>query len=435
MAAMVAPTSSDFGRESDTALERAIRKNTWRIIPFLGLAYLINFLDRTSVGFAALQMNKALGLTATQFGWGAGILFFSYCVLEVPSNIVMYHVGARRWLARIMITWGLAATATALAVGPQSFYLARFMLGVFEAGLFPGVLWYISIWYPAKYRTNAMALFIAAAPLSQLVGGPISVSLLQMDGLLGIAGWQWMFVMEGAPAVLLGIACLWVLADRPEQATWLSSEEKAALVGALAADTQENAKKDLGAAMRDPRVMVSALIVFCYTAGSYGLSLWLPLILKGHDLSNLAIGWLSTIPYLFATASTFLFAYFVRKTGRKIYTLLVTLLLGIVGMVLSVFFPSLVSALVWITVGLMGVISARTIFYTIPQHFLAAAAAAGGLAFINALGAFGGFVGPVMVGWLKDATGSYNAGMFGMAALLGVAIGATMILKRMVRTA
>ena len=162
-------------------------------------------------------MNKDLGLTATQFGWGAGILFFSYCVLEVPSNIAMYHVGARRWLARIMITWGLAAAATALAVGPWSFYLLRFMLGAFEAGLCPGVLWYISIWYPGKYRTNAMALFIAAAPLSQLVGGPISVSLLKMGGLLGLAGWQWMFILEGIPAVLLGFACLRLLADTPAQ--------------------------------------------------------------------------------------------------------------------------------------------------------------------------------------------------------------------------
>jgi ACS family tartrate transporter-like MFS transporter len=416
-------------------LEQALRKNTWRIIPLLGLAYLVNFLDRTSVGFAALQMNKDLGLTATQFGWGAGILFFSYCVLEVPSNIAMYHVGARRWLARIMVTWGIAAAATALAVGPWSFYVLRFALGMFEAGLFPGVIWYLSIWYPGKYRTNALALFIAAAPLSQLVGGPISVSLLQMGGVLGLAGWQWMFIMEGLPAILLGIACLWLLADTPAQATWLTAAERQAVVDALAADTQENPKKDLGAAMRDPRVLTSALIVFCYTAGSYGISLWLPLILKGHDLSNTAIGWLTTIPYLFATASTFLFAWFVRRTGLKIYTLLVTLLLGIAGMMLSVFFPSLTSALIWITVGLVGVISARTIFYTVPQHFLAAAAAAGGLAFINALGAFGGFVGPVMVGWLKDYTGGYNAGMVGMTALLVVAVVATLALKRMVRTA
>jgi MFS transporter, ACS family, tartrate transporter len=417
------------------ALARAVRKNAWRIIPFLGIAYLVNFLDRTSVGFAALQMNKSLGLTATQFGWGAGILFFSYCVLEVPSNLAMYHFGARRWLARIMITWGLAAAATALAVGPVSFYVTRFVLGAFEAGFFPGVVWYLSIWFPAEHRTNAMALFIAAAPLSQLVGGPISVSLMQMGGLLGMAGWQWMFIAEGVPAVLLGIACLFVLADTPEKANWLTEEERASLHAALANDTQERPKKDLKAAMRDPRCLVSALIVFCYTAGSYGLSLWLPLILKGHDLSNIVIGWLAAVPFLFATASTFAFAWLANRTGQKIYTLILTLVVGSVGMMMSVFFPSLVSALVWITVGLVGVISSRTIFFTIPQVFLAGAAAAGGLAFINALGALGGFAGPVMVGWLKDATGSYDSGMYGMSALLIVAMIASVWLKLMVRKA
>ncbi|OKO67205.1 membrane protein, partial [Bradyrhizobium sp. NAS80.1] len=170
---------------------------TLRIIPFLALAYVVNFLDRTSVGFAALEMNKAIGLTATQFGWGAGILFVSYCLFEVPSNLAMYRFGARRWLARIMITWGIAATANALVVGPFSFYFVRLVLGAFEAGFFPGVIWYLSIWFPSQYRTRAMAAFVAAAPLSQLVGGPISVSLMQLEGTLGLAGWQWMFIIEG----------------------------------------------------------------------------------------------------------------------------------------------------------------------------------------------------------------------------------------------
>jgi ACS family tartrate transporter-like MFS transporter len=430
--AVAAPAT---GGVDDTLLESAVRKNIWRIIPFLALAYLVNFLDRTSVGFAGLQMNQAIGLTPTQFGYGAGILFVSYCLLEVPSNLMMYRFGARRWLARIMITWGLAAAATALAVGPNSFYFIRFLLGVFEAGFFPGVIWYISIWFPAKYRTRAMALFIAAAPLSQLVGGPISVTLLQMDGLLGLGGWQWMFILEGIPAVLLGIVCLWLLADEPKDAIWLSGPERDTLIQALASETHERPKKDLWSAMRDPRVLMSALIVFCYTVGSYGLSLWLPLILKGHELSTTAIGWLSAIPFLFATGATLVFARFVDRTGLKIYTLIATLVLGIIGMVMSVYFSSLVAALFWITIGLIGVISARTIFYTIPQLFLTGAAAAGGLAFINSLGAFGGFVGPSMVGWLKDATGSYNAGMLGMAAVLAVAIATSIRLRLAVRNA
>jgi MFS transporter, ACS family, tartrate transporter len=435
MAALAPLNLAVPGTLDEGLLESAVKKNIWRIIPFLALAYLVNFLDRTSVGFAGLQMNQALGLTPAQFGYGAGILFVSYCLLEVPSNMMMYRFGARRWLARIMITWGLAAAATALAVGPKSFYLIRFMLGVFEAGFFPGVIWYISIWFPAKYRTRAMALFIAAAPLSQLVGGPISVSMLQMDGLLGLGGWQWMFILQGLPAVALGIVCLWLLADEPKDASWLSAPERQTLIQALAEETHEKPKKDLWGAMKDPRVLMSALIVFCYTVGSYGISLWLPLILKGHDLSTTAIGWLSAIPYLFATVATLVFARFVDKTGLKVYTLIFTLVLGIAGMVLSVFFPSLLPALIWITVGLIGVISARTIFYTIPQLFLTGAAAAGGLAFINSLGAFGGFVGPSMMGWLKDVTGSYDAGMFGMAAVLVIAIVTAIGLKRSVRNA
>lgn len=432
----VAVDGVDIAYTDPALLESAVNKNLWRIIPFLGLAYLVNFLDRTSVSYAGLKMNQALGLTAAQFGYGAGILFVSYCILEVPSNLMMYRFGARRWLARIMITWGITAAATALAVGPKSFYLVRFLLGACEAGFFPGIIWYLSIWFPVKHRTRAMALFAAAAPLSQLVGGPISVTLLQLDGALGLSGWQWMFVLEGLPAVVIGFACLWVLADEPKDASWLSTVERGALIQALSEEPHETPKKDLAAAMKDPRVLISALIVFCYTVGSYGLSLWLPLILKAqHDLSTTAIGWLSAIPFLFATVGTIVLARFVDKTGWKIYTLIFTLVLGIIGMILSVYFPSLISGMIWISVGLVGVISARTIFYTIPQVFLTGAAAAGGLAFINSLGAFGGFVGPSMVGWLKDATGTYDAGMFAMAATLVIAILASIVLKLSLRNA
>lgn len=432
-AAVVAPEGG--AARDDPVLANAVRKTAWRLIPFLALAYLVNFLDRTSVGFAGLQMNQALGLTPTQFGTGAGILFVGYCLLETPSGVLMYRFGARRWLARIMVTWGFSAMATALAVGPWSFYLVRFLLGVFEAGFFPGVIWYLSIWFPPRYRTRMMALFVAAAPLSQLIGGPISVSLLKADGLFGIAGWQWMFVLEGIPAVAIGFLCLKVLADTPKEATWLSSDERGALIASLAAEVHERPRKDLWSAMKDPRVLLSTFIVFCYTVGSYGLGLWLPLILKQHPLSNTEIGWLSAIPFLFATLSTFAFAWIGDRTGQKIYTLLATLVLGIVGMVCSVLYPALTPALVWITVGLAGLISARTIFYTIPQHFLTGAAAAGGIAFINSFGAFGGFVGPSLMGWMKDRTGSFDAGMYGMVAFLVAAIVASLALKRLVRTA
>jgi ACS family tartrate transporter-like MFS transporter len=287
------PASSS---SSEALVQSAVNKNVWRLVPVLALAYLFNNLDRTSVGFAALQMNEAIGLSASQFGWGAGMMFFSYCILEVPSNIAMYHFGARRWLARIMITWGLAAAATAFAVGPMSFYVLRFLLGVFEAGFFPGVIWYISIWFPRKHRTRVLSLFMAATPLSSLVGGPISVGLLQMDGFLGLQGWQWMFLFEGLPACILGVLCLVVLADRPEQATWLLPGERDALVSDLAGETHERPKKDLLSALKDVRVLILTTITFAFTIGSYGVGIWLPLILKGHDLTNMQIGWSSIGP-------------------------------------------------------------------------------------------------------------------------------------------
>ena len=386
------------------------------------LAYFFNYIDRTSVGFAALQMNSALGLSATEFGWGAGIMFASYCLLEVPSNMAMYRFGARRWIARIMITWGLAAAATAFATGPTSFFVIRFLLGVFEAGFFPGVIYFISIWFPAELRTKVLAIFMAGTPLSSLIGGPVSASLLQMDGILGFDGWQWMFLLEGLPAVLLGVACLWVLADTPKQATWLTAAERETLITELDAEKHERPKKDLLGALRDIRVVILTGITFAFTIGSYGIGIWLPLILKGHGLGNLAIGFVSAIPYFFATIGMLVWAWVVDRSGRKLLNLAIALACGAVGLILSIVSSSLVPALAGLTIALVGTISARTVFYTIPQSFLTGAAAAGGLAFINSVGAAGGFVGPFMVGWLKDATGSYSAGMLGMAAVLGVSL-------------
>lgn len=435
MSEAVAGPQSLIGDDREKLVISAMSKNAWRLVPVLGLAYLFNYLDRTSVGFAALQMNNALGLSATQFGWGAGILFFSYCVLEVPSNMMMYRFGARRWLARIMITWGLTAAATAFAVGPYSFYAIRFLLGVFEAGFFPGVIWYISIWFPARHRTRVLAMFMAATPLSSLLGSPISAALLGMDGFWGLGGWQWMFLIEGLPACLLGIVCLLVLADTPDQASWLSAEERDALLSELARDRHEKPKKDLWAAVKDVRVLMLTGITFAFTIGSYGIGIWLPIILKNHGLANMDIGWLTAVPYLFATVVMLLWARLVDHAGRKIYHLMAALILGAAGLALSVSFFSLIPALICLTFALIGTISARTIFYTIPQGFLTGAAAAGGIAFINSVGAFGGFVGPYMVGLLKDTTGSFDAGMLCMSGVLVLATLLAWSLKLVIRDA
>ncbi|MBB4374424.1 MFS family permease [Bradyrhizobium sp. cir1] len=401
----------------------AVAKNTRRLLPLLVLGYLFNNIDRSSVGIAALQMNRAIGLSPSQFGWGAGILFVSYCVLEVPSNMIMYRFGARRWFARIMITWGVAAASTAFVVGPYSFYLVRLLLGAFESGFFPGVIWYLSIWFPVRSRTRALAWFMAATPLSSLIGNPLSACLLQMDGLGGLAGWQWMFVLEGLPACLLGLLCFVLLADKPTEASWLTPGEREALLQELAREEHTNVKKDVWLAIKDVRVLMLTGIVFAFTIGSFGIGIWLPLILKTHNISDMQVGWLSALPYLFVSVGMLFWAGLVDRKGYKIYNLMAALMLGAIGLVLSAVLSSLLTTLTCLTLALVGTISARTILYTMPQTFLTGAAAAGGIAFINSVGAFGAFVGPYMVGSLKDATGSFNAGMIGMALVLVVAMG------------
>ena len=272
---MTSVSSSGMTAETPTTLEQqAVRKAAWRFIPLLALAYFFNYLDRTSVGFAALTMNRDLGLTATQFGWGAGIMFAGYCICEVPSNLALYRFGARRWLARIMITWGLMAAATALAVGPTSFYVIRLLLGIGEAGFFPGVIFFLAVWFPASYRTRVLAWFTVSTPLSSLVGGPLSSWLLQLDGVLGLAGWKWMFIAEGLPACLLGYLVLKLLADKPADAGWLSTDERYALQSAFDREgSSAQKKKDFRAALKDVRVYVLAMISFGFTMGSYGIGI------------------------------------------------------------------------------------------------------------------------------------------------------------------
>lgn len=413
-AATVAPSAADAALE-----HQAIKTAAWRFIPLLALAYFFNYLDRTSVGFAALTMNKELGLTATQFGYGAGILFAGYCLFEVPSNLMMYRFGARRWLARIMITWGLVAAATAFAVGPYSFYAIRLLLGIGEAGFFPGVIFFLTLWFPAHYRTRVLAWFTVSTPLSSLVGGPLSAWLLQFEGHLGLSGWQWMFLVEGLPACVLGLLTLKMLADKPQDAKWLPQQQRDALQAALDREkTGESKKKAFGAALKDPRVYLLSLISFGFTMGSYGIGIWLPQMLKAHGMTINETGWLSAVPYFFATIGLLWWANHVDRTGRRISNLATALLMSGAALGISTFFDTLAPAMVGITMALIGTIAARTIFYTIPAKFLSGQAAAGGLALINSIGALGGFAGPYLVGYIKDTFHSFNAGMLALAGVL-----------------
>ncbi|NIE72971.1 MFS transporter [Pantoea sp. Ap-967] len=413
---------------------RAVNKCAWQMLPLLILAFVFNYIDRTSVGFAALTMNADLGMTATQFGWGAGILFAGYCLLEVPSNLALYRYGARRWLARIMITWGIAAAATAFVIGPYTFYLARFILGVAEAGFFPGVAFYLACWFPAQYRTRILAWFMVGVPVSSIISGPFSALLLNMQGFGGLHGWQWMFIIQGLPASLIGIVVLFKLRDKPSEAHWLTTEEREALEKVLASENRQKEKKDLLGALKDPRVLLLTLIQFGFVLGSYGIGIWLPTILRSHGLDVTSTAMLSSVPYIFATVGMLLWAKKVDRNGKKTLNLMLCCLLGAIGMGAAAMFSQLVPALVGICVAVLGATTARAIFWSIPTSFLTGAAAAGGLAFINSVGTFGGFVGPFMVGWLKDVTGSFTMGTLFMGGMLLLSATLTLVLRRLIKT-
>lgn len=396
----------------------AFIKAAWRIVPFVTIGYLVNYMDRNNVGFAALTMNTDTGLTATEFGFGAGILFFGYSFFEIPSNMALYRFGARRWISRIMITWGLVSAATAFVRGPQSWYALRLLLGIAEAGFFPGITFYLATWFPAEYRARMLAWFLVAIPASTVVGGPISGLVLQMNGVGGLAGWQWLFIIEGLPATLLGLAALRVLPDGPEDADFLTPDERRAVRAALDAERRERETRHLLPALKDPRVLILTAAQFGFTAGSYGVGIWLPQILKDSQLSNVAIGFLTGACYVIASIAMIVWAAWVDRSGRKIKNLTLACCIAAIGLVLAIVFPSFWSSLLWITVALSGITSARAIFWTIPTRFLTGVAAAGGLAFINSVATLGGFVGPYAMGWMRDATGSFSAGLLAMAGLL-----------------
>lgn len=419
----------------EQALQRsAVNKCAWQILPILILAFVFNYIDRTSVGFAALTMNADLGMTATQFGWGAGILFAGYCLLEVPSNLALYRYGARRWLARIMITWGLAAAATAFVVGPYSFYLARFVLGVAEAGFFPGVAFYLACWFPAQYRTRMLAWFMVGVPVSSIISGPFSGLLLAMEGIGALHGWQWMFIIQGLPASIIGLVVLIKLRDKPSEAHWLTAEERRALEDMLANEHREKETKNFRAAIKDPRVLILTVIQFGFVLGAYGIGIWLPTILKSHGLDVTRTAMVSSIPYIFATIGMLLWARRVDRNGKKISNLMLCCLLGACGMAAAALFSQLIPALIGISIAVLGATTARAIFWSIPTRFLTGAAAAGGLAFINSVGTFGGFVGPFAVGWLKDYTGSFSIGILFMAGMLLLSAIMTIFLRMFVKT-
>jgi MFS transporter, ACS family, tartrate transporter len=407
--------------DARAAVERQVfAKIGWRLMPVLTTAYVLNYLDRTNVSFAALTMNQALGLTATQFGLGSGLFFFlGYCFLEVPSNVALYRFGARRWLSRIMISWGAVSAAMALAIGPGSFYALRLLLGAAEAGFFPGVAFYLATWFPGEYRTRIIAWFMVAIPISSVIGGPVSGWLLGLHGALGLAGWQWLFLVEGLPAAIVGLVLLFTLPDRPEDAAWLSDDERRIVRERLEAERRPKEIKNLWVAFRDPRVLILAGVQFGFLVGSYGIGLFLPQILDTGRLTDLQIGFVTSACYAVASVTMIVWAGRVDRRGNKVGNLALACALAAVGFVGSIFLsPSFWISVLWITVAVSGVNAARALFWTIPPRFLSGLAAAGGLAFINSIGTMGGFVGPTIIGFLRDHTGGFAVGQIILGGFL-----------------
>ena len=403
------------------ASERTLAKAFRRILPFIFACYVISYLDRTNVGFAALTMNKDIGLTAEQFGFGAGLFFIGYFLFEIPSNLIMQKVGARIWIARIMITWGIFSMATAFVVGPKSFAAARFLLGLAEAGFTPGIYLYFTHWFPGKWRAKVTAAFLVGIPVANMIGSPISGALLELGGLHGLRSWQWLLLIEGLPAVLLGIACLFVLSDRPEKATWLTDDEKTVLARRLAMEQRDIASKH-GATLRDAmtnwRVFVLAFINFCGIVGSIGVGLWMPQIIKQFGVEHTVVGWLTAIPYALGAVVMLWWARVANRAQNRVPYVAAALVVAAVALAASTALDAPALKLAALCVTVSGILAFQATFWAIPSTFLTGRAAAGGLALIVSVGNLGGFVGPSMVGAIKQYSQGFTAPLLAVSAVL-----------------
>jgi MFS transporter, ACS family, tartrate transporter len=384
----------------------ASRKIAARLIPYLIVCYFISYLDRVNLGFAALTFRQDLALTAEVFGLGAGIFFAGYFLFEVPSNLLLEKVGARVWIARIMITWGLISAAMALVQGEMSFYFVRFLLGVAEAGFFPGIILYLTYWYTSAERARVVGMFMIAVPLSSAIGAPLSSWILNaFAGVGGLASWQWLFILEAAPAVIFGVITFFYLDDGPAQAKWLTQDEKQAVIARLAGEraSREAIRKfTLGQALSHPRVIGLALVYFGIVTGLYGFGFWAPQIVKAFGLTIQQTGWVVAIPYVCGALVMMPWTHHSDATRERTWHVALPAFLGGIGLIVGSYLSNPYLAMVALTLGSVGTFAALPTFWTLPTALLTGTAAAGGIALINAIGNIGGFVGPYLVGWIKD---------------------------------
>lgn len=394
-------------------------KVAWRLLPFLFLCYVCAYLDRINVSFAKLHMSHDLGLSDAVYGLGAGIFFVGYLLFEVPSNLILLKVGARRWIARIMVTWGLISAAMMFVTGPVSFYVLRFLLGVAEAGFIPAILLYLTYWFPNRRRSKVTALFLTGIPMSGVIGGPLSGWIMNhFNGVHGLAGWQWLFLLEGLPTVAVGVVAFFFLNDRVADAKWLTADERALIEHDLAAEQKGHALHSIRDGLTNPKILLLSCIYFFFTMGLYGVSFWLPSIVRASGVTDaLDIGLLSSIPYAAAAVTMILVSRNSDATGERRWHLSMAGFIGAAALCASVYFADNTTlAMVALTIGTMGVMTTISQFWVMPPAILAGGAAAAGIALANSVGSLSGVVSPYVIGWVQETTGSTGGGVLGLAA-------------------
>jgi ACS family tartrate transporter-like MFS transporter len=424
-------------------IERAtIRQVAWRLLPLIFLLYLLSLIDRVNIGFAALTMNKDLGLTPYIYSLGVAAFFFGYIPCEVPSNLILERIGARRWIGRIAISWGLVASAMAIVSGENSFIAVRFLLGIAEAGLFPGMLLYLNFWFPSGYRARVNAALVLAIPAAAAIGGPVASSLLELDGMLGLSGWKWLFILEGLPSVALGFVVLRRMTDRPENADWLAPERRAWLVDTLKQEriVVEAAHSQLSVlrGLIDPRVLLLCATYFAFGTVSYSMGYFLPLIVKTWGMSNFAVGWVVAVPSVVGILTMLAGSYVSDRLADKRRVLSLLLVIATTGFLGMGYYAASAWALLAVTLIEMSMGVARPMFWTVPPLFLSGSAMAGAIALISVFANFGGIVGPIAIGWIKTTTGSYTGGLYyvaGCTLMASVAIAVVRTSARGVREA
>ncbi|PPD41253.1 MAG: MFS transporter [Methylocystis sp.] len=424
----VTPTLQRLASDPTIDGDRVVAKVAWRLIPILVTGFFVAYLDRVNVGFAALTMNKELGFTPEFYGWAAGVFFIGYCLFEAPSNYVMHRVGARIWIARIMVSWGVIAAITACIWSETSFVVLRFLLGAAEAGFAPGVILYLTYWIPAAQRARILAGFLIAVPLGSAIGSPISgVILSTMDGVAGFSGWRWLYFLEAIPSMALGVLCFFYLTDRPSEAKWLTAQERDWLEAKLAEEAPPGAYENYWRALADRRVLTLGVAYFGVVLALYGLSFWLPQIIKGFGASTLATGFLAAIPYAFGALAMWLWSRSSDRNGETVHHTAIVCVLGSIGLAGAAYAPSHLLAMIALTFAAMGSVAALPTFWTFCTLALGPADAVVGVAVINSIGNLSGLAGPWLVGLIKGATGEFSDALLALAA--GPLLTAALILR------